>query len=598
MTALATLSRRARRTWASGSAAPPTPDRRRVPEVTVWQVSGRAMVWGLEAVRLLWVLARDRRRGSLGPRQVGRRAREAFERLGGTAVKLGQQMSIRLDMLPREVCEELGQLIDRGDPFDVAVARAELEASSGRPVEEVFRELDPEPVGAASIACVWWGRLHSGEEVAIKVQRPHVERQFAADLGAFALVTRGMELLSLVRPGFFAHLRSELRTMLLAELDFVAEARFQRLFRRYTREWDLDWVDAPRVHHELSGPRVLVSEFVRGMACHELIDLAESSEPAARDRLRELDIDPELVGRRILELAYWGNEDAPFFHADPHPGNILVLSGSRIAMLDFGAVGSMDGRSKRTLAGVLGSLATGRPGQATDYALVRMVPYPRLEVEDFRVEARETFERFFLAVEDPKSAWTERTTAALWLEFLESVQRYQIPVNLNTVHSIRSSLLYDSLAARLCPSLGFGVFRKYQRWAAPRRFRELAEHERRRRAPDLGSRLVSALARLRRELRAVERLVAVVWSSPAVRFLEHRERGLRAMFVAGWALVVVAVLLAVASLVVGLAPPAEPDAILAWLGVVTEPWPVRLSILVILALALRHASLRLQRADG
>lgn len=582
------LPRRPARRWTTRAGPALRVDRMRLPTASAPRVMVRAAVWTLEGVRLAVVLLGDRLAGRLNPRQVGVRVRESFERLGGTAVKLGQQLSIRVDMLPREVCEELARLTDSGRPFPVAVARAALEEAAGVPVDVLLEELDEHPIGAASIACVWRGRLRGGEEVAIKVQRPAVEAQFAADLGAFAWMTRVMEALALVRPGFFANLRGELRSIFLSELDFRAEARFQRLFRRYARAWGLDWVSAPRVHPALSGRRVMVSEFVRGVACQKLLDLAEAGTPEAQARLQELDIDPVLVGERILQLAYWGNEDAPFFHADPHPGNLLVLPGSRIVLLDFGAVGSMDGTSVRTLAGVLGALATGRPALGADYAVVRMGPYPHIEVEDFRGEAREIFRRFHLALEDPKAPWTERTTAALWVGFLEGVQRYGITVNVNTVQSMRASLLYDSLAARLKPTMGLEVFRAYQLRAARRRAELSAEQGQGRRSPDAAPAALAQLRRLSRDLQQLELGLAQVSANPAVRLVETLERGLRAaqsglrVLATGW-VVVLAV-----GLVVGLGPPTQVGDWEAWIRAALAPWPVRVVLAVLVLLTARR----------
>ncbi len=581
-----------------GAAPIPMPENLRLPSGSLARIAMRGFVWFWVTLRVVVRLGLDRLQGPLSMETVGRRAREAFELLGGTAVKLGQQLSIRLDILPAEVCEELARLTDAAPPFPLEQAQKEMERAFGRPVSEVLAELEPRPIGAASIACVWRGRLHSGERVAIKVQRPDVERQFTADLGAFDLFSRGLELVSAVRPGFFRNLRSELHTMFLSELDFLAEARFQRLFRRYARRDGLDWVEAPQVHSQLCSRRVLVTAFVEGLPCAELLALAESPSPEAAATLERWRIKPSLVGERILRLAYWGNEDAPFFHGDPHPGNIILLPDSRIVMLDFGAVGVMDGRSVRTLSGVLGSLAKGRPDLAADYTLVRTGPYPHMDFEAFRDEAIGTFRGFFLAIDDPKAPWTERTTASIWMRFLEAVQKYQIPVNLNTLQSMRCSLLYDSLAARLMPDVNFEVFVAYQREMARRRMKPL--QKRARAAAEVESErtsLVELSLLVRTSLAPLERQVSELAASPAVRMVEQVERTWLGLNLALKTVVAAALVLAFAILPgfwlwPELGSPTERTA-----HAISNPM-VQVLLVLVLFMGTRHISLALQRIDG
>lgn len=577
---------------------PPMPEVLRLPSGSLVRIMLRGLVWGGVAVRVGLRLLRDRLAGPLPMAQVGRRAREAFELLGGTAIKLGQQLSIRLDILPAEVCAELGRLTDSAPPFPLALAQAEMARAFGRPCEAVLAELEPKPIGAASIACVWRGRLHTGERVAIKVQRPDVERQFTADLGAFDRMSRLLELMSVVRPGFFRNLRAELSAMFLSELDFLAEARAQRLFQRYARRDGLDWVEAPAVFSDLCSRRVLVTAFVEGLPCAELLALAEDPSPEAAAILAEWRIDPRLVGARVLRLAYWGNEDAPFFHGDPHPGNIILLPDSRIVMLDFGAVGVMDGRSVRTLSGVLGSLAKGNPDLATDYTLVRTGPYPHLDLDAFRVDAMKTFRGFFLAIDDPKAPWTERTTAAIWLRFLEAVQKYQIPVNLNTLQSMRCSLLYDSLAARLMPDIGFEVFVQYQRGMAARRMKPL---RRRIQAAqevmaERGS-LVAVAAALQTSLTPLERQVSELAASPAVRMVEQVERAWRGLHLILKTLAVGSAVL-ICGVLASLALQPELESLGQHVLVAMHAPLTQIVLIAVLLLGARHVSQALLAVDG
>jgi len=159
------------------------------------------------------------------------RVREIFESMGGTGIKMGQQLAVRVDVLPFEVCQELGTLMDSVPPFPTAYAIKRIEQISGRSLSEVFQEFIEEPIGAASVACVFKARLASGEWVAVKVQRPKVGQQFMADLRVVGWVTWMMEVLTVVRAGFFKNFRLELSEMFLDELDFYKEANCTTLFR-------------------------------------------------------------------------------------------------------------------------------------------------------------------------------------------------------------------------------------------------------------------------------------------------------------------------------------------------------------------------------
>jgi predicted unusual protein kinase regulating ubiquinone biosynthesis (AarF/ABC1/UbiB family) len=123
----------------------------------------------------------DKLRRQDSQRRQAVRLRRTFSRIGGTFIKFGQQMAVRVDLLPEVYCEELTRLLDRVDPFPTEIAIKSIESCLRQPLSEIFTIFDPEPIGAASIACVYQGVLKSGEKVAVKVRRPGIGSQFAAD---------------------------------------------------------------------------------------------------------------------------------------------------------------------------------------------------------------------------------------------------------------------------------------------------------------------------------------------------------------------------------------------------------------------------------
>src|SRR5262245_55273229 len=176
---------------------------------------------------------RLRRRNSPGERAV--HLRLVLENAGGTFIKIGRQLAMRVDLLPAEYCVELAKMLDRMPAFPLEEALAAIARTTGKPWQDVFAVFDPDPVGSASIACVYQATLKDGTRVAVKVRRPGIGQIFMADLRVLDWLLGLAEFLSFVRPGFTIGLRHALRETLLEELDFRKEAHFQDIFRRNAR---------------------------------------------------------------------------------------------------------------------------------------------------------------------------------------------------------------------------------------------------------------------------------------------------------------------------------------------------------------------------
>jgi ubiquinone biosynthesis protein len=257
----------------------------------------------------------------------GIRLRRALDDLGPTFVKFGQLLSTRSDIIPEGVLFELQKLQDTAAPISLEVAQTIIERELGTPVEKLFAGFDPVWLGSASIGQVYKARLHSGEPVAIKVQRPEAPGRVSADLA----LMRDLAALLDARFGerIFIDVKelvAEFEGVILRELDYEAEARNAR---RFAANFAGTSVKIPEIYTELSTKRVITMEFIEGTRFYDIRSLLLA--PAERRRVATLGAEA------IFKMAF---EDG-FFHGDPHPGNLILTPEGQLALLDFGMVGFM-----------------------------------------------------------------------------------------------------------------------------------------------------------------------------------------------------------------------------------------------------------------
>ena len=435
----------------------------------------RLFVWGRAALQFSAGTAWDivLRRNSVHRR--ARRLRRILEGAGPTFIKIGQQLSIRSDLLAYEYTRELEKMLDSAPPFPVQKAIESIEKAAGEPLSKAFEVFDPEPIASASIACVYQGLLPNGDRVAIKVRRPNIGKQFAADIRGLAWVLTLLEMFWLP-PGFSTHFVFELRQMLFEELDFVREARYTELFRENARDSELDFATSPRVYFKLSNHEVLVTEFLTGIFLTELLAVVENKDQAALEALHERGIDPAIVAKRLIWVNRFGGFEALFFHADLHPGNVLVLPGSKLVLIDFGSCGAFTESERVIWRRMLYAQSRGDVGAMTQATLALLEPLPAISTHEFSQRCETVFWQDLYAARSSHSEWWERTTANIWLSFFRLSREFNIPMRLNTLRMIRGSLLTDTVALRLDPTLDhYEEYRRYLQSAGKRARKRLLE---------------------------------------------------------------------------------------------------------------------------
>ena len=304
-----------------------------------------------------------RRTGAFKGEMTPAKLRGVLEALGPTFVKVGQILSMRSEILPKDYCDELAKLRADVDPMPFSEVREAVEAEYGRPLSAVFSYFDPVPLGSASVAQVHRVTLITGEEVAVKVQRPGVQKTMANDIDILRKLARRFKFLW--RDDSVMDLEKmveEFWDSFVEETNFLAEAANLREFKALNA--NCAFVDCPKPYLDLCTEHILVMDYVEGISLEH------------PDQLQKAGYDLEEIGVKLVDNYAKQVLDDGFFHADPHPGNIIV-SDRVIVYIDLGMVGRLSARNRSCMNAIIMAV-----GENDTHAVVRGLL--RLSVSDPR----------------------------------------------------------------------------------------------------------------------------------------------------------------------------------------------------------------------
>jgi ubiquinone biosynthesis protein len=365
-------------------------------------------------------------------RRTAQRFRQLLLDLGPTFIKLGQLLSSRPDILPSHWVDELSELQDAVPPFPMAEVRAQIENGLGRSVEECFASLDETPLASASIAQVHLAVTHAGERVVVKVQRPRIRQRIDADVGILYQVARLVEAV-IEETGVYTPtgIVEEFDRSIHEELDFTREARNARAMAATAK--DRPFLVIPRVLDALSSDAVLTMEYVEGVKVSDVTTAGG--------------YDPEQVAKNVIEASFRQLFEDGLFHGDPHPGNILVLPGNRIALIDFGLVGRLTRPMQEALVTLIMATAL-RDADTVARVLNRIgVPEEHTPITAFREDISGILERYLgLKLEDIR-------TSTLLRDLLDLAVKHRIRIPKEYAVLSKASITVEGIIRKLYPQL-------------------------------------------------------------------------------------------------------------------------------------------------
>lgn len=301
--------------------------------------------------------------------KIGSRLRKVIEELGPTFVKIGQIASTRPDLLPEGIINELKKLQNNVPAFSYEEAKEIVEAELNDSLENIFDDFEQEAFAAASIGQVHKARLKTGEAVAVKVQRPHIEHKIKVDLE----ILHNMAHLATKRLEWAARydleeIVNEFSKTLLAELDYRIEAN--NSIRIANQFKDNPHIKIPQVYEAHSTKKVLTMEYVQGIKLNDI------------EKLDKYGYDKELLAERTVQAIFEQILMEGFYHGDPHPGNLVTLPGEVVVFMDFGMVGQLTHKMKNQFVDLLLAVVQQNTTQAVN-GILKMGVVPREVNRDF-----------------------------------------------------------------------------------------------------------------------------------------------------------------------------------------------------------------------
>ncbi len=396
------------------------------------------------------------------------RLRAALEELGGSFIKFGQMLALQPDILSLEYCNALFDLLDRITPFDDADVEQIFVEEVGKTPSEIFDSFDTQPIATASIGQVYVAYV-DGRKVAVKVQRPNVEVDFAGDIRLMATAITLIKRLRVRMLYWLLEPTNEFLTWTREELDYRYEARYMERLRRNAGNNPRERV--PEVFWPYTTRRTLVCEFFEGATLLAYLRAFESSDEQLIRALKRSGFEADRTARNIIDNFLGDVFQHGMFHADLHPANLMILPGNVVGYIDFGITGTISKYSRRNLVALTLAYTRGDLEGMCEAFFRISVFDSETSAGQFRVGLKIFAETWY------ETAGRERRLrknfTLVMLDMLRLSRRTGVWPERDVVKYIRSAIAIDGLITRFAPSVDLGqhlqaVCDRHLRWSARR----------------------------------------------------------------------------------------------------------------------------------
>jgi ubiquinone biosynthesis protein len=377
--------------------------------------------------------------------------REAFETVGGSFLKLGQIMSLQVDILPKEYCDALLSLLDRVPTSTREEISAVFVAEFARPPEELYSEFDHVAIASASIGQVHRARLRDGTPVAVKVRRPGVLQTFHRDT---LLLQSFVWLIFLFRVRNLYFVRDLVReqvTWTKDELDYRREASHCDLVGRNAVDSATERI--PKVFWQLTTSRVLTIEFLEGHSVSAYLRLVENNDQAALAKLKSIGFDPGVFCGNVITNFLRDAFRFGVFHADLHPANLLILPNNVVGYVDFGIVAKLTQEARHKQIELTLAYSAGDPDAIYRQFLNICTLTPDADLEGMRRRIAEMARTWYVEPAVHGKARFRVSVTITMMDLLTAARNYGALVDGEMVKYIRSTVLVDGVVSRLSPGL-------------------------------------------------------------------------------------------------------------------------------------------------
>lgn len=416
----------------------------------------------LALLRLLLGSFRLAMQGKLDGVVLGNRIAEFCSRMGLLWIKVGQLMSMRPDVFPAAICDRLARLQDGVPGFPAAQARAIIERELGQSCDALFSQFDDTPLAAASIGQVHRAVLRGqNKDVVVKVRRPHIRHTFEKDMIYIRSLCRLLHLFKILPCMQWLDLIWELDHVFSEEIDFRYEASNSARLRRSLSRHQ---IIVPRLYQQMCTQAVIVMEFLPGVLMNQVTHAIVHEPEKAEQWMAENAINATRVGKTLLHSFLRQLFEDNLFHSDLHPGNLMVLRNSRLAFIDFGSIGTIEGDLLRKYFLYLDALAKGNYAKAVDLFLLILPELPAGNVTAAKEAMIRSLQDWGSRSRVPQLPYHVKSASAVTDEMTAILTRHKINLPWSTFRLLRAWTTMDASLRYLCPTMDLAsMMRTYAR---------------------------------------------------------------------------------------------------------------------------------------